>query len=214
MIWQLYKVYKKRARRLAINTANGCAQQLCKGAEKGKIYEVMFFMQSSSLCRSHLGIKKVCTKPNCAVGYLMRILDCLNSATDTLDLCMYFFTFPDLANAIINAKKRNVVVRLILDESMAKNDISQIMNFYKEGIRPISKRLDTLMHHKFVIIDNKIVITGSVNWTKSAFFGNFENILLTNDPAIVQPFVKEFENLWTLLSAVTVETNLSNSNIE
>jgi len=58
----------------------------------------------------------------------------LDSATDTLDVCIYFFTFPDLAEAIIKAKKRNVVVRMIVDESMAQNDTSQIMNFYKEGL--------------------------------------------------------------------------------
>lgn len=59
----------------------------------------------------------------------------MNSATHTLDLCIYFFTFPELAEAIIRAKNRNVVVRMILDESMAQNDKSQIMNFYKEGLR-------------------------------------------------------------------------------
>lgn len=69
------------------------------------------------------------------------------------------------------------------------------------------KSLDVLVHHKFVIIDNNIVMTGSINWTKSAFFGNFENVLVTNESAIVKPFVNEFERILTMLTATTTETN-------
>lgn len=50
-------------------------------------------------------------------------------------------------------------------------------------------------------------MTGSINWTKSAFFGNFENVLVTNESAIVKPFVNEFERILTMLTATTTETN-------
>lgn len=52
------------------------------------------------------------------------------------------------------------------------------------------------MHHKFVIVDEEILITGSTNWTMSAFFGNFENILVTNQSSLVGPFLKEFDRMW------------------
>lgn len=73
------------------------------------------------------------------------------------------------------------------------------------GLKPKVKRLNFLIHHKFAIIDNDIVITGSVNWTASAFFGNFENIIVTNEIAIVKPFINEFESIWTMLNSI--ETN-------
>jgi len=69
------------------------------------------------------------------------------------------------------------------------------------------------MHHKFVIIDNNILISGSINWTKSAFFGNFENVLVTNESAIVEPFINEFERIWAMLNAITTETNSRNLRI-
>ncbi|XP_036144475.1 mitochondrial cardiolipin hydrolase isoform X2 [Monomorium pharaonis] len=181
-----------------INTSNGCTKQLSKNSGK-KILEVLFFSKDSSLCRFHLKSMKPCAKLNCPVAHLKRIIDYLDSATATLDICIYFFTFSDLADTIIRAKKRNVVVRIILDESMSQNDRSQIINFYKEGIKPRSKSLDVLVHHKFVIIDNNILISGSINWTTSAFFGNFENMIITNESAIVKPFISEFENIWTMM---------------
>ncbi|KAL0102457.1 hypothetical protein PUN28_018016 [Cardiocondyla obscurior] len=204
VVWQLYKVYISRYRKEAINmtngSTNGSTKQIYKNTET-KLYDVMFFSKDSNLCRSHLGLKLTpCMKLNCAVRYVRRLIQYLDSATDSLDICMYFFTFPDLAKAVINAKHRNVVIRMILDESMTQNDRSQIINFYKEGIQPVSQKLDILMHHKFAIIDNKILISGSINWTKSAFFGNFENVLVTDEVAIVKPFIYEFEKMWTMFS--------------
>lgn len=212
VIWQLYKGYRSSQGK-AINTSNGCAKQLSRN--KKPIHEVMFFSKDSSLCRTHLECMKPCAALNCPIRHLRTIINYLDSATDTLDVCLYFFTFPALAEAIIRAKNRNVVVRMILDESMAQNDTSQIMSFYNEGIKLISKKLDTLMHHKFVVIDNNILISGSINWTKSAFFGNFENMLITNESAIVKPFINEFERIWTMLNVnKTTEANSKNLNVQ
>lgn len=66
------------------------------------------------------------------------------------------------------------------------------------------------MHHKFVIIDDKILISGSINWTKSAFFGNFENVLVTNETAIVKPFIDEFERIWAMFNTITTEADSGN----
>ena len=52
------------------------------------------------------------------------------------------------------------------------------------------------MHHKFALIDQSILITGSFNWTMQALMGNNENIIITSEPKVVNPFVEEFGNLW------------------
>lgn len=66
---------------------------------------------------------------------------------------------------------------------------------------------DNMMHHKFAIVDGDILISGSTNWTMSAFFGNFDNILITNQRSLVKPFVSEFQKLWEVFeSPVPSET--------
>lgn len=52
------------------------------------------------------------------------------------------------------------------------------------------------MHHKFAIVDRKMVITGSLNWTTEAIQNNRENILIMEDAEYVQPFLEEFERIW------------------
>lgn len=64
------------------------------------------------------------------------------------------------------------------------------------------------MHHKFIIIDNNILITGSTNWTMAAFFGNFENLMVTSESRLVKPFINEFEEIWAMVNATVNVTEI------
>jgi phosphatidylserine/phosphatidylglycerophosphate/cardiolipin synthase-like enzyme len=57
------------------------------------------------------------------------------------------------------------------------------------------------MHHKFAVFDRRSVLTGSYNWTRSAFRANQENTILTEDPTLVRLFEGEFERLWRRFSS-------------
>ena len=52
------------------------------------------------------------------------------------------------------------------------------------------------MHHKFAVIDSKVLVNGSFNWTRSATDYNQENILVTDEPKLVSAYLEEFESLW------------------
>ena len=52
------------------------------------------------------------------------------------------------------------------------------------------------MHHKFAVFDNRILVSGSYNWTRSASDRNEENIIVTSDERLVQKFTRRFDALW------------------
>jgi len=52
------------------------------------------------------------------------------------------------------------------------------------------------MHHKFALVDGRRLVTGSLNWTLTAVQNNKENIMVTEEPDLVMPFVQEFQRLW------------------
>jgi phosphatidylserine/phosphatidylglycerophosphate/cardiolipin synthase-like enzyme len=52
------------------------------------------------------------------------------------------------------------------------------------------------MHHKFMVIDGYIVVTGSYNWSTAAETRNDENIVVMFDRDVAQRFVQEFERVW------------------
>ena len=45
-----------------------------------------------------------------------------------------------------------------------------------------------------------LCIKGSLNYTRSAVRSNRENVIVTKDPQLVQPFVHEFKNVWQICS--------------
>ncbi len=68
---------------------------------------------------------------------------------------------------------------------------------------------DVLMHNKFCIIDDKLVITGSYNWTNKAQ-NNFENIIVIDQKDIVISYCKEFKKLKERLRLFTNSGNHNN----
>jgi cardiolipin hydrolase len=67
------------------------------------------------------------------------------------------------------------------------------------------KKSPFLMHHKFAIINNDVLVSGSCNWTVKAFTGNWENILVTSVPDLVMPFSHHFSQLWRDFSELDYE---------
>ncbi len=52
-----------------------------------------------------------------------------------------------------------------------------------------------MVHHKFCIVDDRVVITGSYNWTYNAENRNWENIVVLEDKETVNDYIQEFENV-------------------
>ena len=52
------------------------------------------------------------------------------------------------------------------------------------------------LHHKFAVVDNKTVITGSFNWSPSAAHTNDETLLVIHSPQLAKHFTREMDRLW------------------
>ena len=121
----------------------------------------------------------------------------LLSATKTLIICVFALTNDNMANAIRQCKAKGVDIRLIFDDEMMRQPGSDVRALHDEGY-PVRVDLDPKahMHNKFVVIDDKVVITGSYNWTKQASTKNHENIVIFEDTEIADMYTKEFNRLW------------------
>jgi len=120
----------------------------------------------------------------------------LRDATTRVDLCIFTITDHELARQIIACHKRGVKVRIITDDEKNTAKGSEIFKFEKAGIPIKTDHSHYHMHNKFGIIDNKIAITGSFNWTYTATKHNQENLLATSKSEIVKQYNDEFERLW------------------
>lgn len=124
-----------------------------------------------------------------------RIVELINGARDSIDIAMYTFTNSKIARALVMAYERGVRIRVLLDGQEAQNKYSKGVFLKKRGIFVVYDRMPGLMHNKFCIIDNAIVITGSYNWTATAEEKNEENLLVIHDANIAKAYKDRFEYL-------------------
>lgn len=126
-----------------------------------------------------------------------RILKALDNAEVSITLVMAWFTNDTLFQKIIEKHKQGIEVKLaIYDDGINKKhgvDISQVPHIrLKKGVR------GGLMHNKFCVIDNQVVITGSYNWSDNAEFKNDENVTVENDPKQATRYSVEYRRLTSL----------------
>jgi len=124
----------------------------------------------------------------------------LADAGKTADICVFTITDDRLADAILDAHRRGVAVRIITDDAKAEDLGSDVERFDRSGIPTRVDRSPFHMHHKFAILDGERMLTGSYNWTRGASRDNEENLIVTNDPRFLAPFVGTFNRLWAKLA--------------
>ncbi|XP_017923122.2 LOW QUALITY PROTEIN: mitochondrial cardiolipin hydrolase [Manacus vitellinus] len=127
---------------------------------------------------------------------LSRLVRRLLSARRSLDLCIFAFSCPQLARAVSCCTAARVRVRLVTDAQYMGLHGSQIGRLRHAGIQVRHDQHSGFMHHKFAIVDRRMLITGSLNWTTQAIQSNRENVLVVDDAACVKPFLDEFERIW------------------
>ncbi|XP_033211239.1 mitochondrial cardiolipin hydrolase isoform X3 [Belonocnema kinseyi] len=119
--WHFYKKYKNKIWQPANRTRA----------------KVLFSSEESVLCKPHLKSRIPCERNHCPVRTLNELQRVMTSATQSLDVCVYFLTHPILIDAIVEVFNKNVPVRIITDGDMSDNSSStgHILKLRRHGIK-------------------------------------------------------------------------------
>ena len=124
------------------------------------------------------------------------IIKRLRKAKKNIHFMAFSFTSDGIGEEIIRAHKRGVLVKGIFEKRGTGTRYSEFVKMKLEGVPVVRDKNPYAMHHKVIIIDEKIVITGSYNYSKSASKKNDENILIIDNKEIAIKYVKEFKRLY------------------
>ncbi len=129
-------------------------------------------------------IHKVLFSPGTDIGNTLH--DLLYNAKKSVLLCVFSITDHRLAKAVLDCYMRSVKVNVITDDRKIFDRGSEIQDMRNRGIEIKIDHSQYHMHNKFGIIDDRIVFTGSFNWTYTAQKHNQENLLVTSNHSIVE----------------------------
>lgn len=131
-------------------------------------------------------------------GAADRVLDLIDEAEISLEFAAFSFTSDSIGDHVLAAAGRSVRVRGVMETTQAGGSGSEYETLRSAGL---DVRLDGNpfnMHHKFLIIDGEIVVTGSYNYTLSAEEHNDENVLIIHDREIADMYGGEFNRIFEL----------------
>ncbi|AFZ47684.1 phospholipase D/Transphosphatidylase [Cyanobacterium stanieri PCC 7202] len=140
----------------------------------------------------------------------------LKQATESVDLALFVFSKQPLSNTLERRHLEGTQIRALIDPLFAYRYYSEALDLlgvelsnncqFDDDNNPWSNPIDTVgipriergdkLHHKFALIDNQIIITGSHNWSAAANYTNDETLLVINNSTIAEHFNQEFERLY------------------
>lgn len=127
---------------------------------------------------------------------LRKLRELISSARQRIAVCVFTISDDRLTDALLAAHARGIAIQVFSDNDKRFDEGSDIARLHAAGV-PV--RLDDTpfhMHHKFALFDGRVLANGSFNWTRSATAQNEENLVVTDDPALVGWFAARFEALW------------------
>jgi len=130
---------------------------------------------------------------------LTAVYNVLSGAKKSIYFLAFSFTSNELGDIIREKATKGLDIKGVMDrEQIASNSGTEFDPFKQAGLDVRIDGNDGLMHHKVFIIDGKIVVTGSYNFSKSAEEKNDENIIIIYNEQIARQFIQEFERVYKL----------------
>lgn len=129
-----------------------------------------------------------------------RALAVLDTAQRSLDIAQYNIRNERFIAKLEELRARGVRIRITVDAKNAEKEYNTLDDQIEargfDIVRHRNTRADfAIMHHKFTIVDDAVVMTGSYNWNETAQEVNDENMLVLRDPALAAAYKAEFEEL-------------------
>jgi phosphatidylserine/phosphatidylglycerophosphate/cardiolipin synthase-like enzyme len=132
-------------------------------------------------------------------GVLNALAPVLSSAEESIYFMAYSFTANSLGDILRQKAAAGLKVEGVMeDEQVVTNQGTEYDPFLQTGVDVRVDGNEGLMHHKVFIIDGRIVVLGSYNFSQSAEERNDENLVIIYNEEIAQQFMQEFQRVWQL----------------
>ncbi|MDQ7990777.1 MAG: phospholipase D family protein [Candidatus Dactylopiibacterium sp.] len=127
------------------------------------------------------------------------VLKTIEGARHSIRMMAYAFSAPDIVQALGDATRRGVEVRVVVDKKRNADKAGQraIRDATAQGVALRTNDRYTLHHDKVIIVDDDTVETGSFNFAPSAERSNSENVVVLRGlPEITRQYVAHWQSRW------------------
>lgn len=130
-----------------------------------------------------------------------RVLEHVGAARTSIRFMAFSFTEVSLGRAMVERAANGVNVRGIFERVGSETNFSEMTRLFCAGLPVRQDGNSFILHHKVIIIDSRIVLTGSFNFSQNAIRSNDENMVIIDDRDLARMYLAEFERRWAEASA-------------
>jgi phosphatidylserine/phosphatidylglycerophosphate/cardiolipin synthase-like enzyme len=127
---------------------------------------------------------------------IVQMVSYIEQAQQSVKFMAFAYTSDGISNAMIARSQAGIPVQGVFENRNINGTGSRYQAMVDGGIEVLPDGNCYTMHHKVIIIDDRIVITGSYNFTGRAADVNDENVIILDNPDIVAEYVAEFERVY------------------
>ena len=128
------------------------------------------------------------------------IIPVVNSATRSIRFLAFSYTDFPLAEAMIKRAQNGVNVAGVFEKVGSDTDAAELKTLSCAQVPVRQDGNGGFMHNKVIIVDERYVITGSLNFSTNAEESNDENVIIIDNPEIAKLYTQDFERIWSLAS--------------
>ena len=125
------------------------------------------------------------------------IIPLVSTATSSIRFLAFSFTDFPLADAMIQRAQQGVDVAGVFDKTQAGGQGAELGTFFCAGVPVRNDGNKQFMHNKVIVVDERYVITGSLNFSTSADESNDENVIIIDNPEIARLYMQDFERVYS-----------------
>lgn len=118
----------------------------------------------------------------------------IDAAQVSVDMAMFNLSLTSIRDALLEAHRRGVVVRLVVDSETYNDSVPTRLR--DAGIAVIGDQREELMHNKFTILDGQEVWTGSLNLSTGGTYSDYNNLVRIRSTRLAQDYTAEFEEMF------------------
>lgn len=155
-------------------------------------------------------------KPSCLCrnDFCKRLVKEINGAKNSIDVAIYGFgEQKEIYEALLSAKNRGVKIRAVVDYAKNIDEMFSYNSNFRQEFNPKENKMPSIMHNKFFIFDDELLINGSANISSTGSGGYNSNIAVAiADKEIIKAYKSEFEQMYTMrFSTLKKKNNYSSS---
>jgi phosphatidylserine/phosphatidylglycerophosphate/cardiolipin synthase-like enzyme len=125
-----------------------------------------------------------------------RLVPLIENAQSSIRFMAFSFTHEEIGAAVLARAKAGVDVKGIFETRGSETEYSELPILYCAGVPVRQDGNPGTFHHKVFVIDDKIVVTGSFNFSSNADESNDENVVIITNSDVAAQYLQEFERRW------------------